>query len=194
MADITALTKTIETLRELSNVVAIDYSGLNQDVVDNIDTSIVNIETFLDEYRNELIELVKARYEERIQAILKKAAEVCAEEGIVCDKVFAFDGDEYSWVLPTWRSQHDKDTDNNNNRVDIQFEIAEAKAYNDDPLDGINFALNITEWGGRMLGGMTPHNYTDQCWVPAHVDKAVNDRFLLIEEADLSTLPNLVKS
>lgn len=50
-------------------------------------------------------------------------------------------------------------------------------------LPGINFRLDIVENGGRQIGGMTPFNYSDECWVDATSQEAMDARWTLFDEA-----------
>lgn len=159
--------------------------------------------------RESLIEAVKDKYGERIMKLLQGISEVVTDAGMVSDDAGEMHDDTYRWVLTVWRTEADRepystvgannsgvDPDkklpNYDKSVDLTFEIAEASTYGDDPEDGINFSLDIVENGGRIIGGMTPFNYTDQCWVPASDSDAVEERFLLMEKADASDIPYLI--
>jgi hypothetical protein len=101
---------------------------------------------------------------------------------------FDMSGDDYQWALsvfPTHEQVHEE-------LIDIQFDIAEARSYGDDPEDGINFGITIVKWGGEIIGGLTPYNYTPECWVSANDPDAVEDRFGILENADIQDLVGLI--
>lgn len=95
--------------------------------------------------------------------------------------------DEYRWELVGRRPGGGPE-----DLVDFSLTIAEAASYGDEPAEGINFAFDVVGYGGRLLGGITPYNYTPQVWVRVDDTAAVEARFRLIEEADLSTLTTLL--
>jgi hypothetical protein len=49
------------------------------------------------------------------------------------------------------------------------------------------------EESGRIIGGLTPFNYTDRCWVSRNDQQAVEERFRILEEADEDDIPQLLK-
>ena len=63
--------------------------------------------------------------------------------------------DEYWWSLLA---------DVDGVKVDVSFKICESEQY-DGEKGGVNFSVDVVEFGGRILGGLTPFNYSDACWV-----------------------------
>lgn len=186
-----------------------------------IDSVIRNNEAAIDKRREELIDAVKAKYEERIKALLENISKCCEKDGMVVGGVSEMHDDEYMWCLTVWRNAEDRGAGtcghwsggylvsaahpadckcgaprvgfNYDKSVDIMFEISESRSYDDEMIDGINFGIQITENGGAMLGGLQPFNYTDQCWVHASDATAVEERFGVMEAADVDNIPNLIK-
>ncbi len=141
---------------------------------------------------DELIEAVAMKYEERAMALLKRIGAMLALHSMAVDEPWQMFGDDYRWSMMVWREVGDvRDPESG---VDITIEIAESQAYGDDPEYGINFGLDIVEYGGRILGGLSPYNYTDQCWVDARDEDAVEERWLLLEQAHIGEIPSLVMS
>jgi len=130
-------------------------------------------------------------YSERILDLLKEIRKLCIDYGLHCpDEPFDMSADDYVWALKVFRTEDENDLDN---LVDVTIEIAEAHVYGDEPANGINFGLSIVEWGGRILGGYTPFNFTPECWVDAADDEAVADRWRVFESTSLGPVPILVK-
>jgi hypothetical protein len=121
-------------------------------------------------------EAIKGKYEQRILAVLNRIAETLRKAGYTVDDPVDLSCDQYSWLLLV-HGDGDQDT------IDISFKICESEQY-DGEEGGVNFALDIVEWGGRILGGLTPFNYTDRCWVDRSDEEAVEERFAIFEEAD----------
>jgi len=139
----------------------------------------------------DIAEVRANEYGPRILTLLKEVREICTEAGLHCpDEPFDMSADDFRWCLKVFRTEDENDYDN---LVDVSVEIAEAREYGDDPEDGINFGLSIVEWGGRILGGLTPYNYTPECWVSAHDSAAVEDRFRILEDSYLGEIPDLIK-
>lgn len=163
-----------------------------------------------DAQHERLIDGIKERYEKRINALLEQMSDLCVKEGMISGGIGEMHDEEYRWYLTLWRCEDDRKPYREygenafgvdpkeqvpcyDKSVDIAFEIAEAQTYGDDPIDGVNFAVQITENGGRMLGGLTPYNYTGECWVPASDEDAVEERFKIMEDASIDSVPDAVR-
>jgi hypothetical protein len=44
-------------------------------------------------------------------------------------------------------------------------------------MEGLTFRLDVVEYGGRIICGYTPYNYTEKCWVDANDAEAVKTRW-----------------
>jgi hypothetical protein len=121
---------------------------------------------------------IKDKYEQRILVLLTKIAETLREAGYTVDEPIDLSCDQYCWsLLVHGDGNGDEDT------IDISFRICESEQY-DGEEGGVNFMLDIVEWGGRILGGLTPFNYTSQCWVDRSDQEEVEERFAIFEQAD----------
>lgn len=51
-------------------------------------------------------------------------------------------------------------------KIGLSFDLRDAGAFGDaeDGEKG-NFFLSAVYWGGQIIIGYAPHNYTDECWV-----------------------------
>jgi hypothetical protein len=136
-----------------------------------------------------VIEAVKDAYQERALALLRRVADACRDEGLIADEPFDMSADSFEWCLYVWRTplkRNDKDL------VDVMLEIPEEREYDGGGGFGLNFGLSITEYGGRLLGQLQPYNYTPDVWVDARDANAVAARWQIIENADLSEIPDLI--
>lgn len=141
-----------------------------------------------DQYQAQ-VEAIKERYADRIMAILYAAKHALEEDGFSCSNPFDMSADDYRWSLVVYPTDS---LDDETTSTDITIQIAESVDY-DGSEDGINFVVDVVTYGGRMLGGLTPYNYTDQCWVSLDDPDAIEERFQLIERADVAELAALVK-
>jgi hypothetical protein len=126
-------------------------------------------------------EQIKSLYADRIMAVMHRIAGALREEGFVVEGPDYFDADEYRWSVLV---HLDGDVDAvDEGDVDIAFKIAESEEY-DGSQGGVTFAVDIVEVSGRILGGLTPFNFTDRCWVSRNDPEAVEERFRILEDAD----------
>jgi hypothetical protein len=137
---------------------------------------------------NRLIEGIKDRYHQRILAVLGRVRNRLTEVGIDCDTPTTMHIDHhYSWTFTA--------TVPGLEPVAIDLKIVEAARYGeerDDGKPGINFALRFLALGGQLLGTFSPYNNMPEFWVDATDKRAVEERFRLFEEADVSAVSNLV--
>jgi hypothetical protein len=139
------------------------------------------------------MEVIAAQYAPRALALLSDIGRVCEANGIsVTVAPYDMSADDYRYSMVVTRTPDDPDNDDN--KVDISIDIAEQVSYDglSDYIPGINFGLDIVEYGGRILGGLTPYNYTEDCWVSISDDAAIADRWMILENADHSEIPDLI--
>ena len=125
---------------------------------------------------------IKEKYEKRIVKILSDIKEMLIKDYSVSGPDF-WNGDDYRWSIYV---QHEDEE-----AIDITFVIAESEEF-DGSTGGINFSLDIVREGGEILGGLTPYNYTHECWVSRKDANAVEERFQIMENADMSDISNLL--
>jgi hypothetical protein len=135
------------------------------------------------------LEKVKDLYEPKIRALLKRIREVLEDEGLTVHDPYFLDGDYYSWSMTVHRHPGDHADDDG---ADITVEIAEERYYDDPEGWGINFGLDVVDYGGIILGGLTPFNYSPEVWVDSRNPDAVLARWHVLEDADISDIPDLI--
>ena len=128
------------------------------------------------------IDKINDTYKAQISIILTGIAEVLREDGWKVGEVCDMSCDEYSYSILA--SQYDANPEElNEGDVDITFEICESEEY-DGTENGVNFAVQVVTVGGSIIGGVTPYNYTDDCWVDVNDSEAVAERFGLLAQLD----------
>jgi hypothetical protein len=133
---------------------------------------------------NKRTEVIKRRYAKRILAKLTAIQTLLRAEGHITDEP-AESCDDYRWSLLV---DADKKMQNG---IDITIQICESPEY-DGTFAGITFRLDIVEFGGRILGEFSPYNWTEQVWVSITDREAIETRFRLLEDANISTIPDLI--
>lgn len=126
---------------------------------------------------------IKNKYEKRIMAILVRIADVLRAAGFRVEGPWDLSSDDYWWAMLA---------DVEGVKVDVSFKICESEQC-DGVKGGVNFALDIVEEGGRIIGGLTPFNYTDRCWVSRKDRQAIEERFRILEQAGENDIPPLLK-
>lgn len=133
---------------------------------------------------------IKKRYATRIVAILNKIRDLLVEQGWQCDDVTDNECDYYEWGFAC---DTGVEAEYDGGKISIDFKIAESE-YWDGEKGGVNFMLDIVAFGGRILGGLTPFNYTPEVWVKRRDAEAIETRFKLMEDASIDEVPQLIHS
>lgn len=128
-----------------------------------------------------------------ITALLERIRGTLIEAGYPCGEVWDMSADDYRWAFSVLNDEG-KEGDGS---VDIAVEIAEQRAYegeDDETLWGVTFRLDITGWGGLMLGGFAPYNYTERCWVDLRDPSVVAERWALVDGVDVTDVLGVMPS
>ena len=134
---------------------------------------------------------INKKYKARIKRILCNIRDACKANGLRPDAEPSdmSDGFRYNLVV---RRPHSAGADYADDDYDVTFEINESEEC-DGTDDGVNFAVNVVQIGGVIVGGLSPFNYTDQCWVSRKDPAAIEERFQILEDADASEVVTLIK-
>jgi hypothetical protein len=100
--------------------------------------------------------------------------------------VWEDNGDDYGFGTQIERPDRAEDAEDDEGKLDITLQIWDSGDA-DDGIYGVhgNFVCDITEAGGRIVGGFTPNNYTDRVWV----DYSDDDEF----DARMAGITSLVE-
>lgn len=143
-----------------------------------------------DDDRLAVMENIKDNYDARIVALLEKLRALVTAHGWHAAEQFTMHDDDFRWTFACWPGERDA---NDATTVDFAVEIGEAVAYGDDDQPyGMSFRLDIVAYGGKILGGFAPYNYTPQCWVDGRDFQLVSERWALMEDASLDSVPDLL--
>lgn len=128
-------------------------------------------------------EQIRDKYEPRILALLGDIASQIREDEptLVVSEIDELHCDDFRWTFNVHTAEQDKCKDDLQG-VDVTFVICESEEY-DGEENGVNFAVEIVGVEGAIVGGITPYNYTERCWVPRTDPEAIEERFKLIERA-----------
>lgn len=138
---------------------------------------------------NDVIEKIKNTYGEPIIGLLNEIKADLEKNGIACEQPFEMFDDEYRWVLDCYYPYAAQD---NEHMIDITLEIAEQRMYEGGEDYGINFGINVVEYGGRILGQFNPFNFTGQVWVDARDSEAVLERWNFFKSFNVDAISSLI--
>ena len=129
-------------------------------------------------------EQIRDKYAERIVSLLDGiVAQIREDEpSLQVSEIDELQSDDYRWTFNVCTAEQAEQSDEMQG-VDVWFVICESEEY-DGEENGVNFAIEIVGVGGEIVGGLTPYNYTDRCWVQRDDADAVEKRFRIIERAD----------
>ena len=128
---------------------------------------------------------IKERYEERIEAILNGIRETVKEElpEANVSEIWDQSDDDFAWAIYI---------DGISDPIDITFYIAESENW-DGEVHGINFIIEGVSKGGHPVMGIIPYNYTDKVWVDRNDEEALEERFQLVENANVCEAAELIR-
>lgn len=135
---------------------------------------------------------INKKYKARIKRILCNIRDACKAVGLRPDAEpsdMSCDDFRYNLVV---RRPHSAGRTYADDDYDVTLEINESEEC-DGTEDGINFAVNVVQIGGAIVGGLSPFNYTDQCWVSRKDPAAIEERFQILEAADAGEVAMLIK-
>lgn len=120
---------------------------------------------------------VVKKYQSRVKKLMSEMRDAFTKEGFQTTEIAFCEGDDYRWTFFVGDLEKEQG-------VDISFQICESDAY-EGTNEGINFCLNLVAYGGEVVGGFTPYNYTPQVWVNPRNKIAVDERFDLMLGCDV---------
>lgn len=132
-------------------------------------------------------ELTPEDYAERVQRIYDRSLRAKMEAALnVARGKFVADGytvrGPYDLSDDTFRWAITVEGNGLTEAIDVTIEIAESLAY-DGSTDGVNVGLSLVEYGGRIVGDLTPYNYTPEVWVDIRDHAGIHERMRIIEGA-----------
>jgi hypothetical protein len=137
-------------------------------------------------------EQIARRYKGRICAVLNAIASALQDAGYLADDPCDLSGDDdYRFTFTVHR-----DGDINEfspEDIDVSLEVCPSEDF-DGETGGVNFSLRVVEVGGRILGGLTPYNYTPEVWVNRKDNRAIEERLSIFEEADPDGVVQLIEA
>lgn len=127
----------------------------------------------------EAMDKVGERYQPKMKEALEEIRKEALERGYSCCEPYDLSDQTYRWSMLI--KPPGMDPDEPNAGVDVTLEIAESFAYDSDPGDvnGVNFSLDVVEYGGQIVSGFQPYNFTPLVWVPESDRDAIEERWTL---------------
>lgn len=113
------------------------------------------------------------RVHEFLLAVCDEARSV--ERGLACDGPADMTDEEHRWSVLVRQVGGDEE-----DGVDVTVTVLESEVRGDEE-GGVNFGLDVVSYGGAIVGGFVPYNYTPDVWVDAADSDAVEARWRLFD-------------
>ena len=123
-------------------------------------------------------EKLEAEYKPRLIVLAEQVRRDMMAEGWKCSEVDEFTDEDLAVMFVYWPEGSSED--NPEHAIDLTFRLLDAAAW-DGTENGTSFAVDICEYGGSVVGGLHPFNYSDQVWVDPTDAEAVAARWELFE-------------
>lgn len=136
-----------------------------------------------------LYEATVKRLTPRVEALIESLREALSEAG--------YDPSMPDWMYGNFYGTFFVSPKDGTEAVDVSFQFVDGRADADGDGDGeqgtVALSLDVTSEEGRMLGGMTPYNYSEDLWVDMTDDEAVDERMSLFEQASVESFVELFR-
>lgn len=145
----------------------------------------------------EQINTIKTEYEPRVLSVLNRWRASFKAHGWDAGEPFDMHDECYSWGLAVYPNGETDDLQEPDDLIDVRFTIAESGPYAGDrneagDSEGINVLVDVVAWGGQIVGGFSPYNYTTRVWTDDPEEWA--DRFRAFERIDAEELIDSIES
>lgn len=117
-------------------------------------------------------------YVPRIKTMLDEVRKEALERGFQCDEPYEMTDEEVRWCVLVRPADAKPEEEVG---VDVRISILESEP-SDGTEGGCNFALEMVEYEGIVVGGMIPYNFTEHVWVPREDENAVETRWRVFNE------------
>lgn len=117
---------------------------------------------------------IETVYAPKMRDLLEQVRAEALSRGLECDEPSDLTDEDVRWyVLVRPKGGPDE------SGVDVSLIACESKGY-DGTEGGLNFSLDMVGYEGTIVGGFTPYNYTERCWVDREDPEAVAERWSLL--------------
>lgn len=120
-------------------------------------------------------ELAEKTYNAKMKHMLQEICEAAHRHGLSCSGVADWSDETHKWATTIYPKGRTMDQG-----VDVSVELAQSDKYGGEE-GGANFSLDVVAYGGEIVGGLTPFNYTEDVWVPIEDPKAVKARWQIFD-------------
>jgi len=119
----------------------------------------------------------EADYAPIFAARLEQVRKEAKARGYECDEPYDMTDEYLRWnvfVCPAGKTMEDEDG------IGVELAAPTSEAFEGEE-GGVNFSLGLCHYGGEIVGGMAPHNYTPACWVSTQDKEAIRVRWDLFD-------------
>lgn len=127
-------------------------------------------------FQEKVERLYEQTYKERILRCIKDVEQEALSRGLNTGGPYDLSDEEYKWSILVYPGEEQEVG------ADVTITIAESVAH-DGIETGINFMSDIVGYGGSIIGGIAPYNYTPEVWVDIDDDEAIEERWKIFSNA-----------
>ena len=131
------------------------------------------------------VEKVKETYGPIFLSALNQIKRAAERAGWTATDVWEENYENYRWSFLVSPIARDFEGDEHESDIDVVYELIESKSLGNET-EGVAWSLDISSYGGSIIGGFTPGNYTDDLWVDMRDDEAIKRRFGKVDQIDAS--------
>jgi hypothetical protein len=125
------------------------------------------------------IEKLARRFEPKIVRMLEEIGEAFTENGYLVEGPFEMTDEEPAWSINVYPPGSEASPEQD--FVDVTIHIAISEVRDGEP-NGMSFLLDTVHYGGQIIGGFAPFNYTPQVWVARDEKEEVDERWHIFDE------------
>lgn len=124
-------------------------------------------------------ETIAQTYDADALRILRQVSEHLIAVGVACAEPVQMWDDNYRWGLATLNEAGEV----GEGSADFVLALIERRDHEGENAPaGVAWGLDISGWGGTILGGLTPYNFTEDLWIDSADTEAVRARFVLLRD------------
>lgn len=137
-------------------------------------------------------EQTRAKYEDRVKNVLRSIKTELESFSWFCSKIYAREDGEFVIAVSRDALHLTRDGEPDDLDVEIIIQILKSKEW-DGTRGGTAFKTSVMSYGGNLVGGFLPFNFSDDVWVPVIDDVKVEGRMVLLEQVEPFTMVTLLR-
>jgi hypothetical protein len=138
-------------------------------------------------------EEIREQYRDRVKKVLLGLKEELERFSWYCSRN-PYEMDAGEWAILVTRDPCHLGPQGQFDNLDVEIKalIMNSKEW-DGTRGGTAFHISVTSYGGEIVGGFAPHNYSEDVWASVEDSLAVEERMKLLEQIDPTSMLNMLR-